>query len=140
MKANQHTAALLLRLALGAGFISAVASRLGLWGVHSSGWSAFLQYTAQVNSFVPAGLIPAMAIFSTILESLFGIALILGFKVRYMALGAALLTGLFALAMALSFGVKEPLDYSVFAFSASAFLLATQPASPLSIDRLTTKK
>jgi uncharacterized membrane protein YphA (DoxX/SURF4 family) len=81
-----------------------------------------------------------MAIFSTILESLFGIALILGFKVKYMALGSAVLTCLFALAMALSFGVKEPLDYSVFAFSAGAFLLATQSASPWSIDRLLTKK
>jgi putative oxidoreductase len=123
--ANPATASLILRLALGAGFLSAVLSRLGLWGVHSSGWSAFLKYTTQVNSFVPAGLIPVIAITSTILESVFGLCLIVGFKVKYMALGAAALTLLFALAMAWSFGLKEPLDYSVFVCSASAFLLYT---------------
>jgi putative oxidoreductase len=122
---NPATASLILRLALGAGFLSAVLSRLGLWGAHSSGWSAFLKYTAQVNSFVPAGLIPVIAITSTILESAFGLCLIVGFKVKYMALGAAALTLLFALAMAWSFGLKEPLDYSVFVCSASAFLLYT---------------
>jgi putative oxidoreductase len=46
------------------------------------------------------------------------------------------LTLLFSLAMTFSFGIKEPLDYSVFAFSAAAFLLGTFPIYKWSIDQL----
>jgi len=136
MNILQNIASLSLRCALSAGFLSAVASRLGLWGRHSSGWNNFLDYTAQVNSFVPHSLIPLLAIASTLLELTLGVMLLIGFKTNYAALGAAVLTLLFALAMTLSYGIKEPLDYSVFVFSASAFLLATIPYYKLSIDQL----
>lgn len=130
---------LLLRLALATGFLSAVASRLNLWGKKSSGWSNFLDYTAQVNSFLPKSFIPTIAVISTLLEAGLGILLLIGFKTNYAAFGAALLTMLFAFAMIYSFGIKEPLDYSVFAFSAGAFLLATIPYYKWSIDQLLIK-
>lgn len=130
---------LLLRLALASGFLSAVASRLSLWGKNSSGWSNFLDYTAQVNSFLPKSFIPAIAVISTLLETGLGISLLIGFKTNYAAFGAALLTLLFAFAMSYSFGIKEPLDYSVFTFSAGAFLLATMPYYKWSIDQLLIK-
>jgi len=139
MNILQDIASLSLRCALSAGFLSAVASRLGLWGRHSSGWNKFLDYTAQVNSFAPHSLIPLLAITSTLLELTLGVMLLIGFKTNYAALAAAVLTLLFAIAMTLSYGIKEPLDYSVFVFSASAFLLATIPYYKLSIDRLLTK-
>lgn len=132
-------ASLFLRLALATGFLSAVASRLSLWGKQSSGWSNFLEYTAQVNSFLPKSFIPAIAVTSTLLETGLGILLLIGFKTSYAAFGAALLSLLFALAMAWSSGIKEPLDYSVFAFSAGAFLLATVPCYKWSIDQLLIK-
>ena len=130
---------LFLRFALASGFLSAVASRLSLWGKKSSGWSNFLDYTAQVNSFLPKSFIPTIAVTSTILETSLGILLLIGFKTNYAAFGAALLTLLFAFAMSYSFGIKEPLDYSVFAFSAGAFLLATMPHYKWSIDQLLIK-
>lgn len=130
---------LLLRFALASGFLSAVASRLNLWGAKSSGWSNFLDYTAQVNSFLPKLFIPTVAVVATVLESALGVLLLIGFKTNYAALGAAILTLLFALAMAYSFGIKEPLDYSVFAVSAGAFLLSTIPYFKWSIDQLLTK-
>lgn len=136
MKAYQDIAALLLRLSLGAGFLSAVASRLGLWGSRSSGWQSFLQYTAQVNSFAPSRAIPAIAVTATILEASLGILLLAGYKTQPAACIAAALTLLFAAAMAYSSGLKEPLDYSVFAFSAGALLLATLPSYRWSIDQL----
>jgi putative oxidoreductase len=123
-----------LRFALAAGFLSAVASRLGLWGSHSSGWEKYLDYVRKVNSFAPASIIPLLAIASTILESAFAILLSIGYKTRWAALGTSMLTLLFASAMTYSFGIKEPLDYSVFAFSASAFLLTIIPDYPYSID------
>jgi putative oxidoreductase len=136
MTIQQDIATLLLRLALASGFLSAVASRLNFWGNHSSGWQNFLTYTAQVNSFLPKNLIPTVAVMSTILETTLGLMLFMGFKTHYAAFGAALLTLFFSVAMTLSFGIKEPLDYSVFAFSAGAFLLSTFPFYRWSIDQL----
>jgi putative oxidoreductase len=140
MKKYQDTAILLLRLALAIDFLSAVASRLGFWGVHSSGWKNFITYTAQVNSFVPENFILILAITSTFLESLLAIMLLIGFKTRWAAMGTAMLTLLFALAMAYSFGIKEPFDYSVFADCAAAFLLATMPQYRWSLDEIIIKK
>jgi len=135
MKKYQGSATIIMRFALASGFLSAVASRLGLWGSHSSGWTSFLIYTKSVNSFAPASLVPVLAVMSTMLETTFAILLLIGFKTKWAALGTSILTLLFALSMAYSFGLKEPLDYSVFAFSASAFLLSTLPDFPFSIDQ-----
>lgn len=130
---------LLLRLALASGFLSAVASRLSLWGKQSSGWNNFLDYTVQVNSFLPKSFISTIAVTSTLLETGLGILLLIGFKTNYAAFGAALLALLFAFAMTYSFGIKEPLDYSVFVVSAGAFLLANMPYYKWSIDQLLIK-
>lgn len=136
MRRYQDTATLLLRLALAMGFLSAVSSRLGLLGRHSSGWENFLIYVGKVNSFAPEGSALIFAIASTIFESLFAILLLIGYQTRWVSVGAAALTLAFALAMTYSFGLKDPLDYSVFAFSAGAFLLSTVSGYYWSIDEL----
>jgi len=116
--------ALLLRWALAVTFLSAVSSRLGLWGGASSGWANFVTYTAEVNSFMPASLAPVLAVAATVLEVALALLLMTGYALRIAAVGAGVLTLTFALAMTLSFGLKEPLDYSVFVDSAASFLLA----------------
>jgi uncharacterized membrane protein YphA (DoxX/SURF4 family) len=136
MKKYQDIAALILRLALSATFLSAVASRAGLWGTQSSGWKAFMEYATQVNAFAPVALIPVLAITATILEVLLSLALIIGYQTRLAAIGAAILTLLFAIAMSISFSVKDPLDYSVFVDAAAALLLATMPQYRWSLDEL----
>jgi uncharacterized membrane protein YphA (DoxX/SURF4 family) len=136
MKKYQDIVVFLLRVSLAAGFLSAVASRLGLWGKQSSGWRGFIAYTGQVLSFVPGSTIPIIAVASTVAETSLGIALLIGLKTSYAATGAGMLTLLFALSMAWSFGIKEPLDYSVFAFCAAAFLLSGMPYYRWSIDQL----
>jgi putative oxidoreductase len=126
----ERVAVLYARVALGAAFLSAVADRFGLWGKHG-GWgnfANFTQYTAQVNSFMPAFIIPFLAWAATAMELSLGIALILGIWPRWVAFGAATLLLLFGTAMAISFGIKSPLDYSVFSASAAALLLAARPA------------
>jgi uncharacterized membrane protein YphA (DoxX/SURF4 family) len=133
---------LFLRLALASGFLSAVAARRNLWGKRASAteaWNSFLNYTAEVNSFLPKSYIPSIAILATILETALAILLVLGLKTTYAAFGAGILLLLFALAMTFSYGIKEPLDYSVFAASAGAFLLATMPVYKWSIDQLLIK-
>ena len=113
------------RIALGAAFLSAVADRFGLWGKYG-GWRNFAnfeKYTAQVNSFMPASTIPFLAWAATIAELAFGLALVLGFWLRWAALGSFILLLLFGIAMAISFGIKSPVDYSVFSASAGALIL-----------------
>jgi uncharacterized membrane protein YphA (DoxX/SURF4 family) len=85
--------------------------------------SNFEQYTAQMNSFMPASTIPFLAWAATAAELSLGIGLILGVWRRWVALGAAGLLFLFSTAMAISLGIKSPLDYSVFSASAGALLL-----------------
>jgi len=117
---------LYVRLALGAAFLSAVADRFGVWGKYG-GWGNFgnfIKYTAQVNSFMPASIVPFLAWAATVAETLLGIALIVGLWPRWVALGSSLLLAMFGIAMAISLSVKSPMDYSVFSASAGALLLA----------------
>src|SRR5256886_8329650 len=121
------------RVALGAAFWSAIADRFGLWGktIGYGDFAHFMQYTAQVNSFMPASTIPFLAWAATVAELVLGVALISGVWPRGVALASALLLFLFGTAMAISFGLKSPLDYSVFSASAAALLLALHsPGSP----------
>jgi putative oxidoreductase len=118
---------LYLRLALGASFLSGIADRFGLYTGRNVGYgnfAGFVEYTAKVNSFMPASTIPFLAWAATALELSFGLALVLGICLRWAALGSSVLLLLFAIAMGISFGIKSPLDYSVFSASAGAVVLA----------------
>jgi uncharacterized membrane protein YphA (DoxX/SURF4 family) len=114
------------RVALGAAFLSGIASRFGLWGagVGYGSFANFVRYTAEVNAFMPAWTIPFLAWAATAAELVLGLLLIAGFWRRMVALASALLLALFGIAMAISFGLKSPLDYSVFSACAAAMLLA----------------
>jgi uncharacterized membrane protein YphA (DoxX/SURF4 family) len=116
------------RTALGAAFLSAVASRFGLWDktLDMKHFAGFTQYVAEVNSFLPAGMIPPVAWAATIAELSCGILLISGLWPRWVSLASALLLAMFGTAMAISFGIKSPMDYSVFSASGAAMLLALE--------------
>ncbi len=118
------------RIALGAAFLSGIASRFGLYGRnHGYGnFANFVKYTAQVNSFMPAATVPFLAWAATVAEFVLGLLLIAGLWPRWTALASAMLLAIFGAAMAVSMGIKLPLDYSVFSASAAAVLLAL--ASP----------
>ena len=134
-----NVSSIFLRLALSAGFFSAVAARFNLWGTRSSfseAWNDFVSYTAEVNSFLPTAVIPGVSVLATFSEISFALLLLFGYKTNYAAFGSAILLFLFASAMSISYGIKEPLDYSVFAASSGALLLATIKNYPLSIDQL----
>jgi thiosulfate dehydrogenase [quinone] large subunit len=120
------------RLALGVGFLSAVADRFGLWGASGArnvAWgdfAHFLSYTAKVNPYLTASLVPALGWFVTVCEIVLGIALIVGVKVRLAAMLSGFLLLAFATGMTIGTGIKTAFDASVFAASAGAFLLGMQ--------------
>ncbi|MHA4806885.1 DoxX protein [Flavitalea flava] len=116
-----------LRLALSIGLLSAVADRFGFWPKKISAWGnweKFVAYTQQINPFVPAKIVPLLAISATALEIAFGALLLTNFKTIWVARGSGFLLLLFGLAMTFSKGIKAPLDYSVFSASAAAFALS----------------
>src|SRR5438477_5142816 len=86
-----------LRLALGISFLSAVADRFGLWGVFGQpnvawgNFSRFADYTFRLNWYVPAGMIPTLAVISTGAEILFGLLLVICWHTRTTALLSGIL-------------------------------------------------
>jgi len=135
-----------LRLALGVSFLSAVGDRFGLTGAFGQpnvAWGDFghfIAYTAKLNWFVPAQMIPALAWAATCAETVLGVALIVGVLTRTAAWLSGLLLLLFALSMTSALGVKSPLNASVFSASAGAFVLAACTDFPWSIDSLRHKR
>jgi len=131
-----------LRLALGISFLSAVADRFGIWGVYGQrnvawgNYARFVDYTAKLNWFLPAGMIPTVALIATAAEALFGLLLVLGWKTRITAFLSGVLLTAFALVMTVALGAKAPLNFSVFSAAGGAFLLATSSEFPFSLDNL----
>lgn len=131
MPFSKNIPALLLRLALAASYLSAVADRFGVWGAPEMGevtwgnFENFIAYTALLNPYVPSAAIPALAWIATILEVLLAIGLILGFRLRIVATVSAILLGIFAVSMSLTTGFEGPLTYSVWTAAGASLVLAT---------------
>ena len=139
-------AQLFLRIALSLSFLSAVADRFGLWGqpgdagVAWGNWENFINYSNTLNSFLPEPIAYFAGVVATVAEILFGILLLIGYKIRLTALLSGILLCCFALTMTFAFGPKSPFDYSVWTAAAAAFLLSTIIYYPYSIDYRLSKK
>ena len=119
----------LVRGALAASFLSAVADRFGYWGAPGDAgvvWGSVANYEAYVgtlNWFLPPTWIGPLGWAATIAEVVVAVGLLVGWKLPAFALGAALLLTTFAGTMLVALGPKPPLDYSVFTAVGAAFLL-----------------
>ena len=129
-------AAVFLRLALAAGFLSAVADRFGLWGppgtpgVAWGGFDPFLAYTGKLLWYLPAGVVPAAGWAATVLEVALAVGLVAGVRVRAVALASGVLLSVFAVTMTVALGPEPPLSSSVWSAAAGAFLLASLRPAP----------
>src|SRR5262249_35855305 len=112
-------ARLFARLALGASFLSAVADRFGLWGPYGAknvswgNFAHFVEYTGAVTSVFPSSLAVSFAWAATVAETLLGISLIAGFKIRMASVLSGLLLLSFAMGMVTGLGIQAALDYSL---------------------------
>ncbi|MDO5981777.1 DoxX family protein [Flavivirga spongiicola] len=132
-----------LRLAISAGFLSAVADRLGFWQQKVSvwgNWQSFLDYTQLINPLIPKSLIPFLGLTATIAEIVFAICLLIGYKTELFAKLSGFLLLIFALAMCFSTGIKGAFDYSVLSAAAAAFALALMKEKHYEIDSILKKK
>src|SRR5438046_10325683 len=87
-------------------------------------------------SLFPSSLTLSFAWAVTVAETLFGILLIAGFKIRMASVLSGLLLLSFAMGMVTGFGIKTPFDYSVFSAAAAAFLLAFWEPDRFTLDKL----
>jgi hypothetical protein len=128
------------RLLIGLAFFEAVIDRLGFFGppgapgVAWGDFQHFIAYTAHVNAFAPAAIVPALAVVATIAEGTLGVTMLAGVRVRLASMGSALLLVTFATAMVLS-GLSQ-FQYCVYLMAVAAWALATTDASALSVDSL----
>ena len=83
-----------------------------------------------------AALTVSFAWAATFAETLFGILLIAGFKIRMASVLSGLLLLSFAMGMVTGLGIKTPFDYSVFSAAAAAFLLAFWEPDRFTLDKL----
>src|SRR5215470_16649002 len=115
-KRLSNTAPVAMRMALAAGFLSAVADRFGLWGpigtpgVSWGGFAKFLDYTATILPYLSTTLVAVAGWASTVAETLLGVALLAGVRVRLAALASGVLLLTFAIAMTVALGPEAPLS------------------------------
>lgn len=118
-----------LRLALSFSYLSAVADRFGIWGEPGSSgvvwgnFENFLNYTAHLNGWAPAGLVPTLGYVATGLEIILAILLIFSIRLKETAYCSFFLLSSFALAMSLTDGIKGAFDYGVFTACFASLLL-----------------
>ena len=134
---------LFLRLAISIGFLSAVADRFGMWQKDVSvwgNWDNFLNYTKQINPWIPNSLISTAGIIATAAEIIFALFLLIGFKTELFAKWSGFLLLLFALSMTFFTGIKRAIDFSVFTASAGAFALSLMKEKYIEIESLIAKR
>lgn len=135
----------LLRLAIAVSFLMAVMDRLGLLGLPGSGvawgdWKHFVDYTNTLIPFASRQIANLMSIFATLAELVFGILLIVGFRIKEAALGAGILTLSFGLCMAIFLSISAPISYPVFVFTGGALVLSGLDHHEWSIDNYLKKR
>ena len=137
---------LFLRIAMATAFLSAVADRLGFWGGPGSpdaswgDWEHFLHYSNKLNFFVSPQVGEILAVAATVMEAVFALLLLVGYKTRSVAFASGALLTLFALAMTMSLGIKSTFNYSVWIGAGAGFFLATAGSYAYSIDNYIAKR
>jgi putative oxidoreductase len=147
MKNSFKIPQLLLRIALGIGFLTTVSDRLGILGpmrpehpnIEWGNWDKFISYTSTLMPFLDWPTVEIMGGIATFFEVVIGIMLITGFKTRWTAIASCALTLTFGLAMTTFLGIKAPINFAVFPVCTASLLLATIPVYHWSIDNLRVK-
>ncbi|MFI9509263.1 hypothetical protein [Nocardia sp. NPDC052566] len=130
------------RLAVAAGFLSAVADRFGWWGgtanVSWGNFDNFLVYLNKLAPYLSGPFVDVVGWVSTAAEIVLGLTLLFGIALRWSAWASTGLLLSFALSMFFFSGPEAPLSASVFSAAAASALLALAPAGAyvFSLDRV----
>ncbi|SEG50742.1 DoxX family protein [Algoriphagus boritolerans] len=137
---NINYVQLFVRIAVATAFLSAVADRFGYWGKPGSpnvswgNWEQFLIYSNKLNFFVSPEVGELLAIIATVLEIIFALFLVIGYKTKGTSFASGILLAIFAVSMTLALGIKSTFTYSVWIGSGACFLLCTLNDYRYSLD------
>jgi len=140
MRSPYFIAQLLLRFSLGIGFLLPVLDRIGYFGdpgtqnVFWGDWTSFAAYANLLMPYLDLQMASYVGFVATVLEVVFGILLIIGYKTRFVAYGSFMLTMIFALSMMFFLHFRAPFNSSVFVVSLSSLLLASSTTFRWSVD------
>ena len=126
-------------MAVSTAMLSAVADRFGLWAAKISVWGNmdnFLQYTQSILPYFPTSLANAGGWIVTLLEMVFSVCLLLGFKTELVAKLSGALIACFGLAMFTSVGLKATFDYSVWNAVGACFAISCMKEKHWEIDNV----
>lgn len=132
MKKSLPIPHILLRYALGVGFVVPVLDRIGLLSapgnadVTRGSWTNFVGYSNTLTPYLSQKTASFFGLVASICEAVVGTLLINGYKIKFAALGSFALTLIFALSMLLFTGYRSPFNYSVFVVSFASLLLVAQ--------------
>ena len=119
------------RVTIASAFVLALWNRFG-------NFSRFIRYAALVLSFMPAAVVPFLAVIATACEVGLCIAMFFGLKTRWASAGSGILLFTFASSMVIS-GLSQ-FEWAVYVLAAGAFVLATADATFVSIDSIALRK
>jgi uncharacterized membrane protein YphA (DoxX/SURF4 family) len=115
MKNHGQLAQLILRIALGIGFLTPVLDRLGYLGAAGEpniawgNYAAFLSYVHVLLPWMPSAVSDVFGWIASASETILGVLLILGYKTRLAAFGSFILTMCFVISMSAAIGFKAAL-------------------------------
>lgn len=133
--ARSRIPVLLGRGFLAVAFLGSVADRFGLFGgpgdagVSWGSFSAFIDYTREVNAFLPGSFAPVLAVAATGAEIAVGIGIVFGGWQLFAARVATCVLIAFGLAMTISLGWRSPFEYSVWLLAGGSWMLALSQRS-----------
>src|SRR5262245_27118410 len=110
---------------------------LALWNRFDN-FSGFIRYAALVLSFMPAAVVPLLAVIATACEVGLCVAMFFGLKTRWASAGSGILLFMFATSMLIS-GLSQ-FEWAVYVLATGAFVLATVDATFVSIDSIALRK
>jgi uncharacterized membrane protein YphA (DoxX/SURF4 family) len=119
------------RVTIASAFVLALWNRFG-------NFSRFIRYAALVLSFVPAAVVPFLAVIATVCEVGLCVAMFFGLKTRWASAGSGILLFMFASSMVIS-GISQ-FEWAVYVLAAGAFVLATADATFVSFDSIALRK
>lgn len=126
---------LIARGFLATAFLGSVADRFGIFGgpgtadVSWGSFAAFIDYTREVNAFLPGSFAPALAVLATGAEAVVGLGIVFGGWQPFAARVATCILITFGLAMTISLGWRSPFEYSVWLLAGGTWMLAVPIAS-----------
>ena len=123
-------AVLLTRFHSASTFLSGVADRFGARGRHGApnvSWGDMHHFAARAQAIFPQAS-PALALFAawvaTVLDTAFGLGLLIGVRTRTMAFGSGVLLLAYTFAATLSPGPHAALAYGLLGLAGASMLLA----------------